>query len=102
MENLVYLLPALACPVGMGLMMWLMMRGQQGHPMSPPATAGPAGVNPAPRAPAVAVDSDDRLAQLHAQLADIETRQAAIATEIERLAAAEPEPPAPTPAGVPR
>ncbi|MGP3979835.1 hypothetical protein [Streptomyces sp. KR80] len=39
MDNLVYLLPALACPVGMGLMMWLMMRGKRPATGQPPHTA---------------------------------------------------------------
>ena len=37
MQSVLLALAALACPVGMGLMMWLMMRG---HPQSTTSTAG--------------------------------------------------------------
>lgn len=43
MDRLLYLLPVLACPLGMGLMMWLMMR--RGHH---DGTNRPAAVLPRP------------------------------------------------------
>jgi hypothetical protein len=80
METLLYLLPALACPIGMGLMMWLMMRGQHGQPATR-ADGRPA----QPSMPPPVGDPEVRLARLRAELADVEARQAAIADEIGRL-----------------
>lgn len=85
---LVSLLPLLVCPLAMGLVMWLMMRGHQGQ-------AGEALVNPmdATVSPLVATpDSPDRLSVLRAQLEQVEARQAALAAHLTRLGA--PEQPA--------
>ena len=78
MENLLYLLPLLACPVMMGAMMW-MMRGNQhqatGASETPP---GNLAANASP---------DDRLAVLRMQLTDMERQQAALTGQIARLQA---------------
>lgn len=67
---LLSLLPFLACPLGMGLMMWLMRRAnadQTGDAARPQAGAG---------AP------EDRLAVLRAQLSNVEAQQAALAGQL--------------------
>jgi hypothetical protein len=76
------LLPALACPLGMGLMMWLMMRGTKGQPTD--AMEMPAQDMPLTQTSA-AMSPEDRLAELRTQLGMLQAQQAAIAAQINRL-----------------
>ena len=82
--TLLPLLCALACPVVMGAAMWLMMRGDRGQPGDVPQ---PTAANTALEPPDTSPSADDRLAALRAQLGDVETQQAAIAAQVERLGA---------------
>ncbi len=84
MENFLSLLPYLACPVSMGLMMWLMMRGNKDQMMGSTQLSADrvmTGNPPGDR------NRDDRLTRLRAQLKDVEAQQAAICATIARLAA---------------
>lgn len=65
MVQLGYLLPALACPVGMGVMMWVMMRGGKRPVVTPPP-----------------VVEDQELAALRAEVAALRTAQDESATPV--------------------
>jgi UDP-N-acetylglucosamine:LPS N-acetylglucosamine transferase len=82
MENLGYLLYLLACPVGMGLMMWMMMRGNkdQAHGANEVSPE-----NAAINGMAASTSPDDLIARLRAQLDELEAQQAAIAAEMSQL-----------------
>ena len=84
MAYLLSLVPLLACPVGMGLMMWVMMRGNKGHAtreVQMPAQ------NAASRRTSADVDPDKRLAMLRDHLAAVQEQQSSIAAQIRQLSA---------------
>jgi hypothetical protein len=70
MKELLYTLPLLACPVGMGLMMWFMMRGKK-EPQSPQTDASMSGSDAATDAQIASLRSE--LDQLRAGQCDRET-----------------------------
>jgi hypothetical protein len=72
MERLLWALPALACPIGMGLMMWMMMRPGQKQPADASATSA----------------RQDELAQLRSEIAAL--RQAQAAPDLTKSVSAEP------------
>ncbi len=89
MEHLVSVLAALACPVGMGLMMWLMMRGHQrqnAQTTGQGITTLQSEENPVIGQPPVEPSPDVRLAALRARLGDVQAQQAAIVAQLDRLA----------------
>jgi len=96
MQNLVYVLPLLACPVGMGVMMWYMNRGMSGQ------NSGATGQSKDAQQPGSFVNrratfssspgadlTDDtqaeQLADLRRQLAEVEDQQQSIARAIAHL-----------------
>ena len=87
---LVSLLPLLACPLGMSLMMWLMMRGHKDQAGDAPARPLETTVPSPTIAPtATTTNSPDQLTALHAQLRQVEMEQAALAAQLAPLGAAE-------------
>ncbi len=72
MSHLLYYLPALACPVGMGAMMWLMMRGGN----SATNTADPA------QPTALSLDQQAELARLRAEVDQLKKNPTPQATSL--------------------
>lgn len=94
MEQVASVLPYLACPLGMGVMMWLMMRGHKSETAdsSPTPVQRAAARQPERQAQAerlVAADGprEQQLAELKVHLAATQAQQEAIAHQIARLEA---------------
>ena len=85
MQNLLYVLPALACPIGMGVMMWLMMRGMGGEKRQMDGSPWPDA-----RIGRVGSRREAQIAELRAQLGSLEARNRALLGELETRSAAEP------------
>ena len=95
MQQLLYYLLLLACPVGMGLMMWFMMRGNNHSGMRQPvapaerllsrenARSVQAGITAA--AHADGRTRDEQLTDLHDRLADLGERQRDLLAELHEL-----------------
>jgi len=86
MDHILPYLVYLACPIGMGMMMWMMMRGGHGQQTPTERSAVMPQRHALDSAPAGDADHDLELERLRAQLSDLQRQQTTIAAEIGRLA----------------
>ena len=89
MQYILSILPFLACPVGMDIMMWVMMRGNQSRAMNNMGQ-GPADTQSGfreveSRSTLTARTPDEQLTELKACLSLLQFQQQVIASEIAEL-----------------